>query len=72
MEFDKKFVTIVGESIPLLGKKFKDESGNIYTFEGVLYGHEDHHYLMTGNEDDQWLSCASSLEDYGFTLVKED
>jgi len=61
--------TIIKESEPLFGKKFKDTDGDVYVFIGVLHGDDDYYYCMWRKENMSLLSCVGSIEQHGYSLI---
>ncbi len=60
---------IVSESLPLLGKRFTDETGHEYTFYGVVHGEDDYYYGMCDDDGCCYLlSCVGSLETHGYSI----
>lgn len=70
MEFDRNWYEIVGEALPLLGKKFLNDGVEWY-FTGIVFGDDDYYYLMTSGERYTLLSCVGTIEQHGFKLVEE-
>lgn len=60
---------IIKESEPLLGSKYIDENGRVYTFIGVMYRDDDYYYCLWRGSDMQLLSCVGSIEMAGYTKV---
>ena len=62
---------LVAEHEALIGRKFRDTRGNIYTFFGLVHGDDDYYYGMSGPAGTQLLSCVGSIEGHGFEAVVE-
>ena len=64
------FRLIVEETHHLLGKKFRDKDGKVFTFFGVVYGDDDLYYGMVDIDNKcLLLSCVGSFETFGYTLL---
>lgn len=59
---------IVAEHEHLIGKRFKSENGNVYTFFGIVHGSDDYYYGMHGVKGLMLLSCCVSIETHGYKL----
>ena len=60
--------SIVKETEHLIGKRFRDNRGDVYTFFGLVHGDDDYYYGMNGNRL-ALLSCVGSIEGHGFELI---
>ena len=64
---------IVRDAEPLIDQRYADENGDVWTFFGLVHASDDYYYGMTGPKGLQLLSCAGSLNSYGFErIVLED
>ena len=59
---------LVKETEHLIGKRFRDDRGEEYTFFGLVHGDDDYYYGMKGKEL-RLLSCVVNLETFGFELI---
>lgn len=65
---------IVKESEPLIGKRFRDnrgDIGDIYTMFGIVHGGDDYYYGMFGGGKLRLLSCVGSIEGHGFERISK-
>ncbi len=62
--------TLVQEVDHLIDRQFKDASGRVYTFYGLVHGEDDYYYGMSSPLGGVLLSCVGSLETHGFTLCE--
>jgi hypothetical protein len=60
---------IVKETAPLIGKRFRDQRGDVYSFFGVVHGDDDYYYGMFGCGKLQLLSCVGSIAGHGFEQI---
>ncbi len=60
---------IVREMEPLIGGRYRDNSGNVLVFYGLVHGGNDYYYGMAGPTGHELLSCVGSLEGWGYSLV---
>lgn len=68
---------IISEAEPLLNRKYvKDFDFSVYKFVGVMHSKDDYYYvlvsLVTGQQQQQLLSCVGSIESYEYKLFKEE
>lgn len=59
---------IVKKCEPLLGKRFTDHKGQLYSFFGVVHAEDDYFYGMSSIPGHVvvLLSCACDLDGFGF------
>jgi hypothetical protein len=60
---------IVKEVGPLFGKHYRDPSGCLFDFFGLVHRGDDFYYGMSGISGLRLLSCVGSIESYGFNLL---
>jgi hypothetical protein len=60
---------IVKKTEALIGKRFLDQRGDVYSFFGVVHGGDDYYYGMFGGGKLQLLSCVGSIEGHGFEQI---
>jgi hypothetical protein len=65
---DRNWLKLVQEMDPFVGRQYRDERGNLFTFFGLVHG-DDYYYGLTGPSGLELLSCVVSLEEYGFELL---
>jgi hypothetical protein len=66
---DGNWRIIVKECEQLIGEKFIDNNGVIYTFFGLVHGKDDYYYGMWNKEKTRLLSCVGNLYTNGFTPI---
>jgi len=59
---------IIYDTDPLIGKKFKNNTGDIYILVGVMHGDDDYYYCMWRDNDMKLLTCVGSIEQQGYVL----
>lgn len=57
---------------PLIGEKYRDKNGSVYTCIGLVHGKDDYYYGMYGPAGLELLSCVWGIEDYGYELQRSD
>lgn len=63
---------LVKESLPFLGKKYRDvHDGLEYTFYGVVHAEDDYYYGIYREGKARLLSCVGDLEQHGFVLAED-
>lgn len=62
---------IVKDISPLIGKRFRDHRGDVYSFFGVVHGDDDYYYGMFGGGKLRLLSCVGSIEGHGFEQISK-
>jgi len=60
---------IIAEHNHLFGKSYV-HNGELYKFDGIVWGQDDFYYLMINMSDRtcHQLTCVGSIEQQGFTL----
>ena len=62
---------LVNEYRNLIGRKYKDRDGVIFTFFGLVWGDDDFYYGMYREGKTHLLSCVGDPEGFGYTLVDD-
>jgi hypothetical protein len=63
---DGNWRKIVAEAVPLIGERFENPFGELWTLEGIVHGGDDYYYLMVREGKLQMLSCVASIEGHHF------
>ena len=57
--------SIIHESEPLFGKRFRYKKGGTYTFAGVMHSEDDYYYVMWSEKKTNFLSCVGNIVGWG-------
>lgn len=61
---------IMSEVEHLIGRQYRDKSGQEFYFYGLVHGDDDYYYGMCSETSKhRLLSCVGSIEGHGFTLI---
>lgn len=66
---DDNWVSLLREYGDLIGSKYLDDNGKIWTFSGLLHGKDDYYFVMQyPNNVCCFISCVGRIEMSGFKL----